>query len=243
MDPQSRPLPLLLTRPTAQGDRFAALLEARKPGWFDPILTPLMDPVFLSTEIPDTGWSSVIFTSETGVEAAIRLANGGQILPRLAWCVGNRTAEVARSAGFDALSAQGDAEALIARILASDDHGPLLHLRGRDARGDIAPRLASQGRPAHAAIVYAQEPQPLSATALAALTGSDPVLVPLFSPRSAALLAEQGPFLAPLWIVAISDATARSAGSLAPQRLQIAERPDSDAMASAVETIVNAPAS
>lgn len=240
---QSRPLPLLLTRPAAQGERFAAQIATRMPGRFNLILTPLMAPSFLSPDLPDPPWSSVILTSETGVEATSRLAQSGHIFPPRAWCVGDRTAKVARSAGFDAFSAQGDAEALIALILASDDQGPFLHLRGRDARGDIAPRLAAHGRPAHAAIVYAQDPQPLTAIALNALAGPGPVVVPLFSPRSAAVLTAQGPFSAPLWIVAISEATARAAASLAPKRLMVAKRPDADAMATAVETIVNNPAS
>ena len=243
MVPQSRPMPLLLTRPAEQSERFAAMVAARMPGQFDPILTPLMAPAFLSPDIPDLPWSSVIFTSETGVEAALRLAKPGQIFPRRAWCVGDRTTDVARSAGFDAVSAQGDAEALIALVLASHDQGPLLHLRGRDARGDIAPRLAAQGRPAHGAIVYAQDPQPLTPAARIALDGSTPVVVPLFSPRSAALFAGQGPFSAPLCITAISEATARAAASLAPHRISVAERPDAEAMVAAVETIVNNPAS
>lgn len=240
---QSRPIPLLLTRPAAQAERFAAKIAARLPGQFHPIQTPLMAPSFFSPNLPDLPWSLVIFTSETGVEATSRLVQSGLILPSRAWCVGDRTADVARSAGFDAFSAQGDAEALIALILASDEQGPFLHLRGRDVRGDIAPRLAAHGRSAHAAIVYAQDPQPLTPIALTALAGPDPVVVPLFSPRSAEIFAAQGPFSAPLWIVAISKATARAAASLAPNRLIVAERPDADAVATAVETIVNNPAS
>ncbi|MBD1206068.1 MAG: uroporphyrinogen-III synthase [Rhodobacteraceae bacterium] len=243
MAPQSRPLPLLLTRPAAQGDRFAADLIARMPGWFERISSPLMAPFFMTPDLPGSDWSAVIFTSETGVEAAIRLRNAGLTLPRSAWCVGDRTAQVAQAAGFDATSAHGDAESLITLILASDDQGPLLHLRGREARGDIAPRLTAQGCPAHAAIVYAQDPLPLAAAARAALSGRTPVLLPLFSPRTAALFTAQGPFAAPLWIVAISAATARAVESLSPQRLMIAERPDGASMQAAIETIVNDPAS
>ena len=157
--------------------------------------------------------------------------------------MGDRTAQVAQAAGFDATSAQGDAESLITLILASGDQGPFLHLRGREARGDIAPRLTAQGRPAHAAIVYAQDPLPLSPEAREALSARAPVVLPLFSPRSAALFAAQGPFAAPLWIVAISAATARAVETLSSQRLMIAERPDGAAMLDAVQTIVNDPAS
>ena len=242
MAPQSRPIPLLLTRPAAQGDRLAADLAAYLPGALQPIPTPLMEPVFIAPRIPALNWSSVILTSETGVEAAVRLREAGQDLPRAAWCVGDRTARVAQDAGFTATSARGDAEALIALILASNDTGPLLHLKGRDARGDIAPRLVAQGRPTHATVVYAQEARPLTNVAKMVLDGSDPVVIPLFSPRSAALFAAQGPFAAPLWIAAISPATARVAENLSPQRLCIAERPDSPAMLSALRTVIDTPA-
>lgn len=207
------------------------------------IRTPLMEPAFLSPAWPEAAYSALILTSETGVEAAARLREAGRTLPITAWCVGDRTAKVAEAAGFRAISAQGDAEALLALILASNDPGPFLHLRGREARGDIAPRLAAQGRPAHAAIVYAQEPLPLSSQAQAALSGLSPVLVPLFSPRSAALFAAQGPFTAPLWIAAISPATARATAPLAPARLLVADHPDAAAMTTVIETMMNDPAS
>lgn len=241
MAPQSRPL--LLTRPVAQGKRFADDLVARMPGRLDVIPTPLMEPVFLPFDLPVAPWSAMILTSETGVEAAARCRAAGHSLPRAAWCVGDRTAQAAADAGFDARSAKGDAEALIALILASDDPGPLLHFRGRDARGDIAPRLGAKGRPAHAAIVYAQEPCPLAEAARNALAGTAPVVVPLFSPRSAALFAAQGPFAAPLWIAAISEAAARAVETLSPQRCAIAARPDGAAMLAAVEALMNDPAS
>lgn len=243
MAPQSRPIPLLLTRPAVQGDRLATDLAAHMPGVFQPIASPLMEPAFLFPDIPNADWSSVILTSETGVEAAARLREQGHVLPLDAWCVGDRTAHVAREAGFSAISAQGDAEALIDLILASDDPGPLLHLRGRDARGDIVPRLTAQGRPAHALIVYAQEALPLSNEAALVLAGSDPVVVPLFSPRSAALFAARGPFAAPLRIAAISAATARAAEALAPERLSIAERPDGAMMLTAIRTLIDTSAS
>lgn len=243
MAPQSIPLPLLLTRPAAQGDRFAAELAAHLPGRFIPIATPLMEPVFLAPDGTDAPSSAVILTSETGVEAAASLRRAGHALPERAWCVGDRTAQVAQAAGFSAISAKGDAEALIALILASQDPGPFLHLRGREARGDIAPRLTAQGCPTRSLVVYAQEPRPLAARATTALSGKGPVVVPLFSPRSAALFAEQGPFAAPLWVAAISPATARAAEPLSPARLVTAGHPDGAAMLAAVETLLNDPAS
>lgn len=241
MTPQSRAIPVLLTRPAGQADRFANDMAAAFGDRVHIIPSPLMQPQDLSPDWPDLPYSAVILTSETGVASAARLQNQGRRLPKRAYCVGDRTAEVARAAGFDALSAHGDAEALLALILSSADPGPFLHLRGQDARGDIAPRLAAKGRPAHAAIVYAQTPLPLTEAAHSLLSGHDPVLVPLFSPRTAQLFAEQAPTGAPLWIVAISAAAAKAVAGLSPARLTIAERPDAASMLAAVETMLIAP--
>lgn len=241
MTPQSRPLPVLLTRPAAQADRFAADLRARFGGAVEPVASPLMEPEFLLPDWPDGDYSCLILTSETGVEAAVRLREAGRTLPRRAICVGDRTAAVARAAGFDAQSAQGDAEAVIALILGNDDPGPFLHLRGKDARGDIAPRLAAKGRPAVAAVVYDQRAAPLSSEARRLLAGERPVLVPLFSPRSADLLVAQGPFSAPLLVVALSPAVASRAEALGARRVLVAERPDGAAMMEVIATLIRDP--
>jgi uroporphyrinogen-III synthase len=213
---------ILLTRPLAQSRRFAALLGR------ECLIAPLLAPVFLAADLP--GHAAVILTSETGAQAAARL-----VAPGLAFCVGDRTAEVARALGFQARSAAGDAEALIQSILAAPDPGPLLHLRGREARGEIAARLTALGRPTQEAIVYAQEPQPLTPAAIAALQGQGPVILPLFSPRSATLFAAEARRIgakAPLRVVAMSPAVREAAARLGASCL-VAARPDAKSMAEA----------
>jgi len=175
--------------------------------------------------------AAVVLTSENGAEVAARLGLPGEVR---AWCVGARTAEVARTAGFDAVSAEGDAEALLRLILSAPDEGALLHLRGEHARGDIAPRLRAAGRIAADAVVYRQEARALTAEALAALGGDIPVVLPLYSPRSAALIAAQGPFAAPLRVIAISPAAARAAEVLQAGRITSIDTPDGDRMLSAI---------
>lgn len=241
MAPQSRPVPVLITRPAGQGDRFLTALRERFGDAVRPVLSPLLSPVFLSPDWPDGPYSSLILTSETGAEAAARLRDAGRCLPQRAVCVGDRTAQVARERGFDAASAQGDAEALITLILNNGDTGPFLHLRGREARGDIAPRLTAKGVPTHAAVVYAQEPLALTEEARAMLRGPDAVVVPLFSPRTAELLTSQGPFAAPLLVAAISLACAINIDALSPSRLEIATRPDAEAMLQAMSALITDP--
>ena len=207
------------------------------------VISPIMRLRFLEPDWPEGEFRVLILTSETGVEAALRLREAGRSLPEAALCVGDHTAAVARAAGFAAESAQGDAEALIAKVLAAEETGPFLHLRGREARGDIAPRLAAKGRVAEAVVVYEQVAEPLTDEAVLLLGGGGPVIVPVFSPRSAVLLAEQGPFAARLWVVAISRAAAEAAARLGAERIVTADRPDGAAMLDAIARIISEAAS
>lgn len=179
----------------------------------------------------DTVPAGLILTSENGAEAAGRLG----LPPGLpAWCVGTRTAEVARAAGFAAINADGDAEVLQRAILSAPDAGPLLHLRGDHARGDIVPRLRAAGRAARDIVVYRQEDRPLSAEAKAVLAGPARVVLPLYSPRTATIIADQGPFSAPLHVIAISPAVARAAERLGPDQISQIDNPDGQSMLSAI---------
>lgn len=86
-----------------------------------------------------------------------------------------------------------------------------MHLHGEHTRGDVAARLRAAGLAVEARMVYRQVELPLSDTAHALLQGEAPVILPLFSPRSARLLAGQiEPPRAPCRIVAISTATAQA---------------------------------
>lgn len=218
---------VLLTRPGPQSDRFAASLRARAPGMAI-VTSPLMAPRFLAPDLPQGPWQAVILTSETGALAAGRCKPD---LPDLAFCVGPRTAKVAARQGFAALSADGDAEALLALIL-SQPQAPLLHLRGREARGDLARRLSAHGRPTAETVVYAQEEQALTPQARTLLAGRDPVLCPVFSPRAAQILRAaclRDHLGAPITLVAMSAAVAAAAGDL-PVRCVIAPQPTGESM-------------
>lgn len=227
MAAQSLPPIVLLTRPEAQSARFAEALHARMPG-LGIVCSPLLSPRFMPVTLPAERFAALILTSQTGAQAAGRLRAA---LPDRAYCVGASTAQTAQEAGFAALSAEGDAEALLALILAQP-MAPLLHLRGREARGDLARRLSAQGLPTQELVVYAQEECPLTAEARTLLQGDRPVLAPVFSPRSAQILraacAEAGA-RAPLTLIAMSPAVAEAAGTLAA-RVEVSPLPTGDSM-------------
>lgn len=236
---QSCPLHVLITRPHAQATRFAAQLIAADCDLV-PLISPLIAPVFLHPEIPDTGFGAIVLSSETGAQAAADLAKNGTKLPEIAFCVGDQTAQVARDLGFVAHSAGGDVHDLLALVVGHRKLAPFLHLRGRETTGDLVSDLSVAGIRAKAAIVYAQEEQPLSAEARALLAADAPVCVPLFSPRSARLfraaLEGHAPN-APLLMVAISEAAAREIPQGMARSMAIAASPDAPAMVRAVAAI------
>ena len=236
MAPQS----FLLTRPAAQSARFADALCARFGADSRIVIAPLMAPVFLHPALPDIPFGALILTSETGAEAARRLSAEGIPLPIHAYCVGDRTAACAAAAGFMPFSAKGDANGLLTLIRQSAPQGPLLYLRGTDSRGDVAKTLILAGIETCQAIVYTQIAQPLTPAAAALLARTDPVIVPLFSPRSARLLAALGPFKAPLCVGALSPAVASAAAILSPATMVTAAHPDAANMLDALDTLLAA---
>ena len=237
---QSHAPTLLLTRPELQSQRFAAevrAIAAKVPV----VISPLMRTEYLRPALPAGPFRAVILSSETGAEAAFRLRQAGQDFPELAFCVGDRTAEAAGKAGFRTLSAKGDAVALMALVRQTMPVGPLLHLRGENTTGDLALSLTKGGLETVFAVVYAQRPLPLTPEAITLLQQDSPLVVPVFSPRSAVLLAQAFPahVTAPLWIAAISQAAASAAKPLDPAHLVISSAPDGENMLHAVTSLLS----
>ncbi len=229
MSKQSSAPAVLLTRPPGQSARFAEQLAGRF-GPLDMVVSPLLAPENLPVEVPLPPVTGVIFTSETGAAAAGGLGLG----PLPAYCVGPQTAAAAAVAGFRSTAIGGNADGLIAGLLALRLKGPLLHLHGAETRGDVAARLTAGGLATTGLAVYAQRPQPLTAEAMELLAGRKPVAVPLFSPRSAALFAEAARAArAPLWVAALSPSVAEAL-DLPDARLAVARKPQADALLDAM---------
>jgi uroporphyrinogen-III synthase len=234
---------LLLTRPRAQSERFARETLAALGREVPVVIAPLIEILPRGLTIDPGGAAGLIFTSENGV-AAFAGIDARRHWP--VWCVGERTAQAARAAGFARVElGGGDAEALLAGILAARRRGPLLHLRGQHAAGDLVGRLTAAGLPATAAVVYDQRACALPAEARALLADpAEDLLLPLFSPRSAALLVKAAAAAvteARLHPVAISMATAEvwdAGGAGLGQPARIAAAPDAPAMIAALAEVL-----
>ncbi|QXI62811.1 hypothetical protein CP157_00495 [Paracoccus marcusii] len=217
MPPAPRPI-LLMTRPGDDSERTAARIGA------DVIVAPILQIVPVDHDGAALARApGLVFTSAHAV------ASAGPGRGRPAICVGERTGQVARDAGFAVIQGAGTADSLVPLIAASPV--PLVHPHGRH----LAQRLAVPG-----VVVYDQQPQPLTARARAALMGARPVVVPVYSPRSARLLAGMAAGArAPLWLVAISDAAA-AAWTAPAARRAVADQPSGRAMDAAIRAMLAA---
>lgn len=228
---------LLLTRPRPESQRFLRMLQQTMPH-LRAVISPLID-IVLQPPPPDVADTAggLIFTSLNGVRGFVK-GCARRDLP--VWCVGARTASRARAAGFTQIhTASGDARALLDLLTGtpsarSPRAAPLLHLRGAHVAAPIAARLVDLGLPARDHVVYDQQPVPLDSAAAALMAGADPVVAPIFSPRTARLFVAElealsGPS-AELHVVAISDAAAAPLTGLEAVHLSVADQPNAEAV-------------
>lgn len=229
--------PVLVTRPQAEAEAFAATLSERFGAQVRPVVTPLLAPTYLRPELPSADYGAVIFTSAHAVEGARRL---GGPLPRTAWCVGRKTAAVAAAAGFHPISADGDVDALATLLLADPPNGRILYSRGVDTTGNLLEILNNNGVTTDVAIVYRQDPLPLSDEAMTHLQTPGAVIVPLFSARTAQIFlsALPEPLRARLHVAAMSSAVARVVERVPLSALSVARTPDAPGMLGAVESLL-----
>lgn len=221
---------LLITRPLERAQRFAAQCEAAFGSAIPTQIAPVVRIEALTA--PDLStYDAVIFTSESGV-AVVR----GEPGPRVAWVVGPRTAAAASAAGYSVQGGGGDVDALIDSIQAARPDGALIHLRGAESRGNLAPRLCDAGLNVKAAVVYRQTDCEISPAGRAALAGQVPLVLPVFSVQSARRLLAYD-IDAPHTVVAISAAVGEAWPRKNQATVQIARNATAEAMAEVVAEV------
>ncbi len=236
MDP-ARPT-LLLTRPEAQSRRFAAAFRARFGEDWPVVVSPLTGIDFLPADLPATLPADIVFTSENAVAAfACLFADRSQT----AWCVGTRTEAAAQAAGFATRRGPGDWMGLAQALIAAENVRRVLHPHGVHAAGDLPGMLGSAGIETVSVVLYDQIALPPAPEARRLIASPLPVLLPLFSPRSARLAARAfAGARAPLRLAAISPAADSAAAGLPATARVIAARPDGEAMLDALAALIAA---
>jgi len=237
-----KPIALLLTRPLAQSQRFVRALARRGAHAFQPsavqiCISPLFEIIFQGA-LPDiTPYRSLIFTSSNAVRAFSRLAPDC-VIP--SFTVGQATADTAVGFGLPAQMLGVDVQDFAKALLVFGPETPCLHLRGDLIRRKLAPELTQAGVTTDEAIVYRQNGVPLNSTARQILRGAAPVIIPLFSPRTAqrfrAEYAKAGG-TAPIYVVALAPAIAAEMSDVNMANLVVAEHPNATAMENAINSV------
>jgi uroporphyrinogen-III synthase len=235
MSDNAAPL-MILTRPAAQSARFAQQCRDRFGDRIEIVTAPLLRIEPIIKEIDLTHIAALAFTSENGVRVFADISKTRSIL---SFCVGARTAEVAQGYGLDAFSADGTVADLI-EMIGQRATGPILHLRGVHVRGDLVATLIAKGLTARELAIYDQIPMQLPAQILQQMSGDRPILLPIFSPRTAQLLGDAlagtqtGQIHLPCLSAAVRDAL--------PAHLQasasVSVRPTADAMLERVSILI-----
>lgn len=214
---------VLLTRPAAQSARFAKAL-----GDVEVVISPVLEVQYRDLAVNPGDYDGLIFTSENGVRAA---AAGAKLRGQRGYAVGQRTAKVAAEFGLDLQPAGGTAEDLVAMIKTDKPAGRWLHLRGVHSRGDIAKKLNNAGLETDTVVIYEQAERPLTPAARTLLAKEGLVILPVFSPRTAALLGQmcQGT-RAELIVIGLSPSVIAEWTGPEPERLIAVTKPTAAAM-------------
>jgi uroporphyrinogen-III synthase len=225
---------VLLTRPAGENARLARRVEALGAECLEWPLTRIVALVG-RVEVPG-GTEAILFTSANAVRA-FAAAAPGRDLPVFA--VGDRTAAVAREAGFGQVtSARGDARDLV-RLARATRWRRFLHPRGREAGA-----LAVEGAEVAARVVYAAEPAgPPPARVAEAFAAGAIGLVTVWSPRNALILrdwlAAAGPPLAATALLGISEAAVEPLRHSGFGEVLVAARPNAGSMLEGLAHVVH----
>ena len=239
---------VLVTRPRLDAEAFAEALAARgHEALIEPLLEiTLAEPSALPPELD--AFQALLVTSANGLRAVAALTDRRD-LPVFA--VGPASAEAATAAGFARVeSAEGDVEDLIrlVRTRLSPADGVLLHAAGTALAGDLKGELEAAGFTVTRAVLYtAEAASRLSDAARVALREGRVDAVALFSPRTAetfaALLREAGLSEAtrPLRALCLSAAVAAKLEGLDWAAVEVAARPESEALLALLDRPAAAP--
>lgn len=232
---RARPL-LLLTRPTRSSEAFRAALPQDIHETVDILVNPLMS-IHVTGPLPDlTDAAGLIFTSANALDAYKAL--GGTVLDIPVIAVGESTGTAARRFGFKTDVAGGTAEQLVAFVIRRGYAGPLVHLRGEMAIGDVAHNLTAAGVATSDAVLYDQVLEGFIPATREALSQDRPIIAPVFSPRTAEQLCRESEGFDNIAFAAISEAVAKALPQDAQSRVRVASEPGRDAMVALVIDMV-----
>lgn len=247
----TRPL-VLVTRPEPDATRLAAHLER---GGYATLVAPMLEIARMNRlDAADlAGAQAVLITSPRGAAAAGEDIGRDGLASCHAVCVGDRTADVARAAGFGRVdSANGFASDLLERVgrRFRPDGGRLVVLRGRDTAVDLESHLVAAGFTVSSHQLYRADPaKGLPKRVVDAFVEKQVAAVLLLSKRTAWRLGELidadcgGVDLGSAAAICISEELATATETARFGRCVAAETPDLAAMLRTLDALLGGSAS
>lgn len=233
----SNPRPIvLLTRPLAGSERFATALRVRFGDRIEVAIHPLQRIEWIDVQELTIEPKALIFTSQNGVLGWNRDKNSPF---STAYCVGPQTTAMAQECGLNAIDCGGDAKAVIETVLAERPVGPLVHYRGEHGIGDIAKNLNQARIETVERVCYRQSLETPDDDFATLFEVEQPVIAPLFSPRSVSLFQDALPDPADPWLAVISANAGERVDAKRQQKMIVAKAPNASAMLDAVKDILD----
>lgn len=222
---------VLLTRPERDNARIKARLDALG---VETLCWPL-SRIVPTDEVPslpeETG--AVVFTSANGVHAFADLSPRRD-LPAI--CVGPRTAEAARRAGFGEVTETGGTVDHLRAYLAEAPHSHVFYARGRQVSTDLKAALSGSGCTVTEGVVYETRPGPPPESSVRSALASGRIdAVTIWSRRNADVFSDRlgelpAADISGADLVAISENAAQPLVSAGFRNILIAGSPDLDGM-------------
>ncbi|WP_177193403.1 uroporphyrinogen-III synthase [Nereida ignava] len=227
--PSARPT-VIITRPEPDAAQFAERARVTLGAAVEIVCAPLVEIDPLSQVIEFIHDEQVIFTSRN----AVRLAPHG--VGRTAFCVGQRTADLALDAGYRAVSADGDASDLI-NLLKAQSSGPLVHVRGEQTTLSFSNALAALGLVVRDIVAYRQVAKELPVDVVSKILREQRTIVTAFSANAAEVLSKHvaGNKAASTLVAISSSAAAPLTGCFA--KTVVASTMDAAGLLAAVQVI------
>tara|TARA_A200000159_G_scaffold134219_1_gene132716 strand:- start:202 stop:939 length:738 start_codon:yes stop_codon:yes gene_type:complete len=231
-NPDQENVILLLTRPLGGNERFC--LKIKHLLYSCEILdNPIQKINFLPSLSKVNKNSVLIFTSANGLRAAKK----HNLINKKCFVVGANTKKIAVSFGYDVLGFSKDQENLLKLIKSKKPTESMVHIRGKHTVGNLCDALKRNQFSCLDIIGYNQEPLKIKKQNLQKIHSGRPVILPIFSSRSAELL-QSNLDLTGFNIIAISEAVAKIVTGVELGELVISKKPDLNSMQEATLAIL-----
>ena len=231
-NPDQENVILLLTRPLGGNERFC--LKIKHLLYSCEILdNPIQKIDFLPRLSKVNKNSVLIFTSANGLRAAKK----HNLINKKCFVVGANTKKIAVSFGYDVLGFSKDQENLLKLIKSKKPTESMVHIRGKHTVGNLCDALKRNQFSCLDIIGYNQEPLKIKKQNLQKIHSGRPVILPIFSSRSAELL-QSNLDLTGFNVIAISEAVAKVITGVELGELVISKKPDLSSMQEATLAIL-----